>query len=177
MVKTKNLNKRKRKLVSFLGFLKEKLGFDFDINKFLDRFRLQKYVFFARKFGLDLDYEYKIYKHGPYSKSLANDYYDLFKKYAFPWRLKFPKEYKKNFKDYQKYINLKEKELLSLLKKKDKKWLEVAATAVDLYEYNDNYKQREKLISKTAEIKSNKDEELIIEVIDYLGREGTIQFN
>ena len=42
------------------------------------RIRIQKFVYFAKNvFGLGFSYVHMLYKHGPYSPSLANDYYLL----------------------------------------------------------------------------------------------------
>jgi Uncharacterized conserved protein len=41
------------------------------------RIRIQKVVYFLKRLGLDLGYEFTLYYHGPYSPTLANDYYLL----------------------------------------------------------------------------------------------------
>lgn len=42
-----------------------------------DRIRLQKVVYLVQSIGIDLGYSYGWYVRGPYSSSLADDYYDM----------------------------------------------------------------------------------------------------
>jgi len=73
---TLNPVRRAEILSSFVKFLSE-AGFRFDLEDFDSRLKLQKYVFLARKFGLDLGYKFSMYIRGPYSPDLAQDYYNL----------------------------------------------------------------------------------------------------
>jgi len=41
------------------------------MEDFSSRFKVQKYIYFGIRFGMDLDYYYNLYKRGPYSPSLA----------------------------------------------------------------------------------------------------------
>jgi uncharacterized protein YwgA len=41
------------------------------------RVRIQKVVYFLKRLGFDLGYEFDLYYHGPYSSALADDYYLL----------------------------------------------------------------------------------------------------
>ena len=67
----------KEKLLSFIFALK-KHGFDIDLSNFEDRIKLQKYVYFAQKMGINLGYnDFELYLRGPYSKKLARDYQEL----------------------------------------------------------------------------------------------------
>lgn len=70
------------KLVYFLNTLKEELGFkdsmDFKNkieNNFQFRFKVQKFVFLAKYFGWNNHYKFTLYPRGPYSRTLAKDYY------------------------------------------------------------------------------------------------------
>jgi uncharacterized protein YwgA len=46
---------------------------------FATRSRLQKFAYLAQdKFGSGSKYNFSIYKHGPYSPDLTNDYYRLY---------------------------------------------------------------------------------------------------
>jgi uncharacterized protein YwgA len=44
------------------------------------RIRVQKAVYFLKRLGFDLGYEFSLYYHGPYSPELAYDYYSLAKR-------------------------------------------------------------------------------------------------
>jgi len=69
---------RLRALAGFMRFLEEGLGYRFRAEEeFEKRLPLQKYVFLARRLGLDLGYRFTLYLYGPYSPALANDYYEL----------------------------------------------------------------------------------------------------
>ena len=65
------------KLVPFMKFLEKEAGFRFDIDKFDSRLKLQKYVFIGKNFKLPVKYHYSIYIRGPYSPTLADDYYEI----------------------------------------------------------------------------------------------------
>ena len=67
-----------RMLADFIKFLENKKLVKFDIlgdgdEQFENRFRIQKYAFLAKRFGLDLPYSHSIYLYGPYSPELASD--------------------------------------------------------------------------------------------------------
>ena len=68
---------RKDLLKSFISFLESSGIFEFDVEDFESRLRLQKYVYLAKIFGFDLGYLFNLYIYGPYSSELANDYYSL----------------------------------------------------------------------------------------------------
>lgn len=51
------------------------MGWEFDLDEFDDRLRLQKFVFLAESFGLNHEYSYGMHLRGPYSPPLAQDYY------------------------------------------------------------------------------------------------------
>lgn len=67
---------RRGRLADLLVTLEETLDWDFDVDDFEDRLRIQKYVFLADAFGVDPEYDYGIHLYGPYSPDLADDYYD-----------------------------------------------------------------------------------------------------
>jgi uncharacterized protein YwgA len=69
-------------LAPFIHFLEKENLVRFDIlgeseEHFNNRFKIQKYVFLAKYFGLDLGFNHSIYLYGPYSSDLADAYYDL----------------------------------------------------------------------------------------------------
>lgn len=77
----------KNYLVYFLNSMKEELEFedpeDFKSKVESDlnfKIRIQKFVFLAKYFGWNNSYSYNLYRHGPYSPVLTQDYYsnDLF---------------------------------------------------------------------------------------------------
>jgi len=111
-------------LSRFIGFLENRLGYKFKVEEEFDkRFRLQKYVFLARFFGLDLGYDFDLYMHGPYSPDLAKDYYELSRWKVRPEGAELPH-------------NFKAEEYVKLLFKKDDEWLEAAATVLDVWNNN-----------------------------------------
>lgn len=64
--------------LAVLNSVLDALGIDPKIDTAADRKRLQKAVYLGQALtGVDLGYRYGWYKKGPYSPSLANDYYDL----------------------------------------------------------------------------------------------------
>ena len=71
---------RLAKLVAFLKTIEMKAGYKFNIEKLEDRLLIQKIVYIARYFGIDLGYEFDCYIRGAYSTELAEDYYKLLKK-------------------------------------------------------------------------------------------------
>lgn len=105
---------RLRSLSTLLSALDEEMGYQLDIDDFDDRVKLQKLVYFAIDFGFEPEYEYSIYLHGPYSPSLAEDYYH----------------------DGLQYVDTQEQflegmqwqEYSELFTEKTKRWLEIAAT-------------------------------------------------
>ena len=69
-------------LASFIKFLEEKGLVKFDIDEdsdecFENRLKLQKYVYFAQRFGLKLPYRHSMYLYGPYSRTLIADCYKM----------------------------------------------------------------------------------------------------
>lgn len=108
----------KKTLAGFIKALKENRIFTFKVNRFDARLKLQKYVYLARKFGLNLDYNYNLYIHGPYSPELAKEYYAL-----------------GNIKGIK--VDLDER-FVDLIKGKSEQWLELAATIVMVFERYSN---------------------------------------
>ena len=62
-------------LASLLRSIEKTTDWEFDRDNFDDRFRMQKFVFFAKEYGIDTGHSYGIHLHGPYSPELAEDYY------------------------------------------------------------------------------------------------------
>ena len=86
-----------------------------DNDGFRSRFRIQKCVFMAQQLGLDMDYSFNSYKHGPYSPALTQDYYKLTDKEIRP-------DHNLNFGEA---VTCRE-----IMANHDNNWLEVAATLI-----------------------------------------------
>jgi len=107
---------------------------------FINRLKIQKCVYLAKYYGLDLGYEYNMYIYGPYSTELSNDYYSIIN----------------NIKDYNKEVNegFDSMNFLGVVKDKDAEWLEVAVTLLDLHvEYG---RETEKLITRVYVMKDSR---------------------
>ncbi len=88
---------------------------------FENRFKLQKYVFLAKYFGLDMGYNYSMYLYGPYSPDLAEDYYALANGYSHEGTgFKLPNDFD-------------ESRFMDLVKGRSYEWLEIAATLLALH--------------------------------------------
>lgn len=69
---------RLKTLGGFVEALRKTIGFNFNVNRFDHRLRLQKLVYLAKVLGVPrLDYNFNLYLRGPYSPQLAEDYYSL----------------------------------------------------------------------------------------------------
>jgi uncharacterized protein YwgA len=102
---------RKERLASFVKALDDYGVITFDKNRFNHRLKMQKYVYIARCFGIRMPYNYSLYIHGPYSPSLADDYYAV--------------------GNYQNNVPLDINEkFVKLVKGKSEEWLELAATTI-----------------------------------------------
>jgi len=110
---------RLEKLAAFRELLGEELGWEFDVEEFDDRFRMQKYVFLADAFGFEHEYDYNIHLHGPYSPPLAEDYYEDGLDEMTPSASGL------NSFDHDEFVELVED--------REKEWLEVAATIKSLH--------------------------------------------
>lgn len=100
---------------------------------FDNRLKLQKYVYLARYFGLDLGYRYYMYLHGPYSSKLTKAYYTL-DLASLPFTSPPSK--------------LHASEFVSALKGKSSDWLEIGATILHEKQMDDNVPREMLYISK-----------------------------
>lgn len=90
-----------------------------DDSGFANRLRIQKCVYLADRFGLDLGYEHGIYRHGPHSPRLAGDYYDLAEHpEAVATAARLPETFDQG-------------RFLAAVGNKDEAWLELASTLID----------------------------------------------
>lgn len=121
-------------LKRFVNTLENRGVFRFNVDSFLSRLRLQKYVFIAEAYGIDLDWGYNMYIRGPYSPPLARDYYQLSEEHTFA-ELPIPDEF------------------ISLIMNKNERWLELAATLIAVKRKNHGISDDE-AIEQVLSIKS-----------------------
>jgi len=104
-------------LKRFIAALKKHCKYRFDVDNLESKIKLQKYVYFAREFGLEFPYEFNLYIYGPYSPDLAKDYYSINRIDVEPMEL--PEEF------------------INFLSGKDVNWLEIASTYLMIWKrYN-----------------------------------------
>ena len=152
-------------LASFIKFLEEKRLVKFDIDRdsdecFDNRVRLQKYVYIAQRFGLDLPYKHSMYLYGPYSKTLACHYYTMSRS---------PGLYGGASAELPSGFD-REGFLRSV--KDDPKWLEIATT---LIERNKEIAGRNELVENVGNIKYWATSERIAGVLDDLEAHGLVK--
>ena len=125
------------------------------------RLRIQKYTYLAGKLGLKHGYSYSLYRYGPYSPSLADDYYALAEDPA-----KLAAE-----SGQQLAGELEQERFLRLVRDRDSRWLEVASTLVDQIP---RFRDDEGLVRYVERIKSNCSEDYIRGVLSDLKAHGMI---
>ncbi len=125
-------------------------GLDFDT-----RLKIQKYTYLAGKLGLKHEYGYSLYIYGPYSRSLAKDYYALAETPG-----KFATESKQ-----QVVSSLDQERFLQLVGNKDVGWLEIASTLID---QNPRFSDDKSLILHVGSIKHNHSTDCILSVLSDL---------
>ena len=111
-------------LPKFIKFLEDHGLVEFEIldnsdTHLANRIKLQKYAFFAKRFGMPFNYDHTMYLYGPYCSELTGEYYEIAhdkKKYYVDGKL--PPEFKSD--DFVAAM------------KNDSDWLEVAATIVEM---------------------------------------------
>jgi uncharacterized protein YwgA len=127
-------------LAGFIKTIEDTKLLDFNIlgendENFNNRLKIQRFVYLARYFGMDMKYDYNMYLRGPYSQQLAWDYYSL-------------------AENREKYENAKNLPIpdrfLKVIGDKDIEWLEIASTLISL---NESFKDRESLSNRTANMK------------------------
>ena len=129
--------------------------FKFDILgdtpfNFSNRFKIQKYVYFAKYFNCDLGYDFNLYVHGPYSRQLADDYFELAEN-GTEEILDLPEEFD-------------DKSFYELVENKDEKWLEAATTSLSL---NSHFKNANSLLERVANMKPHiSKEEIYYTILD-----------
>ncbi len=130
------------------------------------RVRIQKAVYFLKRLGFDFDYDFDLYYHGPYSQSLADDYYllaGLGDEFISELALLCEKSgYCSNeMGEYIKYLN-----------KQKTRILEVSATLIDLLEYD---KDPNSAIKHLRSLKPWVNDEHIKEALKFLSDLGILK--
>lgn len=126
-----------------------------DSLDFDTRLKIQKYTYLAGKLGLKHGYGYSLYIYGPYSRSLAKDYYALVENPD-----KFAAE-----SGQQLVSGLNQERFLQLVGNKGADWLEIASTLID---QNPRFSDDEGLILHVGSIKPNYSTDYILGVLSDL---------
>ena len=133
------------KLSAFIRMLGNRNIHKFNPDDFISRLRLQKYVYLAKFFDIDLGYKYNLYLRGPYSPTLAEDYYNLTEMDKVADIISIS-----NFGEFAEFV-----------RGKDHKWLEIASTILFIWENNmrkewsSGDKLKTFIITRTSDIKSH----------------------
>ena len=135
------------RLARFIKFLEDENLTEFDIlgdeeRQFENRFRIQKYVFLAKEFGLQLPYDYDIYMYGPYSSALTDTYYGM----ARSGDMHLLAE------DISLGASFDKDGFLGAVRGKDKHWLEIATTLINC---STLYKDRKDLVEIAKYVKDD----------------------
>ena len=145
-----------RYLPAFIYALEDRGLLDFDIlgndeRSFANRFMIQKYVYLAKYFGLDMGYGFGMYLHGPYSRTLADHYYQLAEENAMEEVVLEEEEI--GFMSRPSDLNgLQVERFFDFVNGKDPVWLEAATTLLSLRPY---FGDRKLLVERTANMKSH----------------------
>lgn len=143
-------SKRHIQLAEFVNTLEEALDWEFDYNEFDDRIRIQKYIHLADAYDFDHDYTYGMYLHGPYSPTLAEDYYE-------------EEFHTVRAESHETLHDFDSRGFADLVNDRSRHWLEVAATIKSLYtKYSRTSTGDEPVadvIKKTTDLKETSDTE------------------
>jgi uncharacterized protein YwgA len=162
------MTEREDNLALFVKELEDNGIFKFSVrdnedSNFYNRLRLQKYVYIVKYFGLDLGYSYNMYLHGPYSSSLADDYFSI------------EPFYPDYYDDSNKHLgNFGKSEFIDLIKDRSPDWLEAAATLLSLSEY---FKDRDCLLTRTTNMKHHIPKKEIESILKELENKRLVAFN
>ena len=131
---------------------------------FNNRLRIQKYVYLAKYFGLNLGYNFDMYLHGPYSSNLTSSYYSIARSNNI------------NLQSIEGNLdgNFRENEFFNYVGNKDKEWLEIASTLLEL---SNHYSDKECLINKTVNAKPHISREKINNITRELEESNFLLFN
>jgi uncharacterized protein YwgA len=147
------------KMINIHNLLKD------DENGFINRLKLQKYVFLAQSsLQNNFGYEYNIYRNGPYSPELANYYYEELDLNSITSNVK-EKKWTENVIFTDRF--------LKLFKDKEHDWLEVSATLIDSINYSENEQES---LNKVYAIKSRYSRDYIDNIWDELKGKGLVHY-
>ncbi len=130
-------------LPRFIKYLERENLAEFDIlgdgdSCLWNWFKIQKYAFLAKRFGLDLPYEHDICLWGPYSQIMGDECWDLAEnrdRYDGA-RPELPQEFRND-------------EFLDFVRGRSNDWLQIATTLLDMREY---ISKRDDLVENTESI-------------------------
>lgn len=126
-----------RRRVKRLGrILKKVRGFRFNMRTKSGRILFQKIVYFLQVFGIDLEYEFSWYIHGPYSSPLASDGFELVDFYAKLEDLELRGERKQQFEKFLRFLGDRAN---------DRYWLELLASIHFFKHMGPSYSKKEVL--------------------------------
>lgn len=149
-------------LKAFLDAIEPQLDWQFDLETFEDRFRLQKYVLLAEDFGFEHGYRYGMHLRGPYSPPLAEDYYSDLTGVS-------PNSSALAGFDAETFANF--------VRGKEIEWLEIAATFREFYRRTPSHQPKQEriqtAINRTVSEKEADREQVEI-IVDQLERTGVV---
>lgn len=120
---------------------------------FENRLKLQKLVYMVQTcFGLDMGYSFTIYRFGPYSTKLADQYYDDLDKNVIVNNMNI---------DLPKRFN--QDQFINIFSGKDGRWLELAATLIDSQKHVSGY---DKTVETVSRIKPRYTEDEVVDVLN-----------
>ncbi|TVP40754.1 hypothetical protein NARC_60141 [Candidatus Nitrosocosmicus arcticus] len=147
------------KMININNLLKD------DENGFINRLKLQKYVFLAKaSLRNDFGYDYNIYRDGPYSAGLANYFYEELDLNRISSDVK-----EKNWIDDIIFTD----RFLTLFKDKEPEWLVVAATLIDSTNYCENEQES---LNKVYAIKSKYSRDYIDDIWNELKGKSLVHY-
>ena len=155
-------------LAQFIKYLEENKLLKFKIlgnteAHFKNRFKIQKYVFLAKYYGLNLPFKHDMYLYGPYSRSLIEKSYELANNSE---KLYKPvKPLPKTSFDDEGFIHL--------VKDKNNDWLEIATTLIDR---NRTIAQRDSLLENIENTKNGFTRKFIANVLNDLKNINLVKF-
>lgn len=132
------------------GFLK-RVYTDFDMVKFDNRLKIQKYIYLMQRYGLNLGYSFSLYVRGPYCTELTKDAFQM-KNYDAMQPIGFSNPvHEEKLKEFLKFFEPHKDNVV---------WLEIAASILiihDLYS-----KEKEFVVdmvrNKSEDLKGRKEE-------------------
>ena len=152
----------------FIKYLEKENLVVFDIlgedeTHFRNRFRIQKYAFLAKRFGLDLPYQHGIYLYGPYSESLITDCYAL---------ARDGRQYAAATPDLPE--SFRREDFLDLVRGRNDDWLEITTTLISK---NKRIPQGDVLVEDTEYTKAEFTSDLVTGVLHDLEDTGLLKLS